>query len=92
MEVERAEYRLSQSYLKNRDFINSIKHANLCITICEKNQAPPLEFFYAFEAVTHVEKAIGQPLRSLEKMKHYFNLLSDDDKKWCSSALDFFMK
>ena len=92
LEVERAEYRLAQSYLKNRDFINSIKHANQCITICEKNTAPPLEFFYAFEAVTHVEKTIGQPLRSLEKMKHYFNLLSDDDKKYCSPALDFFMK
>ncbi|MGZ3725540.1 MAG: hypothetical protein ACXWQQ_07055 [Pseudobdellovibrio sp.] len=92
VEVERAEYRLAQSYLKLRDFINSIKHANLCITICEKNSAPPLEFFYAYEAVAHIEKTIGQPLRSLEKMKHYFNLLSEDDKKWCSSALEFFMK
>ncbi len=92
LETERAEYRLSQSYLKNRDFISSIKHANLCITICEKNNAPALEFFYAYEAVAHVEKAMGQPLRSLEKMKNHFNDLSEDDKKWCSPALEFFMK
>lgn len=87
LETERAEYRLAQSYLKAGDYINSIKHANLCLTICEKNQAAPLEFFFAYEAIACVEKAMKQPLRSLPQMEKFFAELPMDDKSWCESSL-----
>lgn len=90
LETERAEYRLSQSYLKAGDYINSIKHANLCLTICEKNQAGPLEFFFAYEAIACVEKAMNQPLRSLPQMEKFFAELSEDDKSWCETSLTKF--
>jgi hypothetical protein len=87
LETERAEYRLSQSYFRIRDLISSIKHANQCLTICEDNKAEALEFFFAFEALTKIELEMNQPLRSLEKMKHYFSLLSEGDQQWCGPIL-----
>ena len=92
LEIERAEYRLSQSYFRIRDLISSIKHANQCLTICEENKAEALEFFFAYEALVKIELEIGQPLRSLEKMKHYFSLLSEGDKQWCEPILNQIQK
>ncbi|MEQ1722008.1 MAG: hypothetical protein ABL930_02450 [Pseudobdellovibrio sp.] len=87
LEVERAEYRLAQSYLKARDLISSIKHANLCLTICEENKAPSLEFFFAYEAIAGVEIAMNQPLRSLIQIEKHFAALSNEDKLWCEVVL-----
>jgi hypothetical protein len=88
LETERGEYRLAQSYLKAKDFINSIKHANLCLTICEENKAPALELFFAYEAIAGVEKAMKQPLRSLPQMEKYFSQLTNEDKRWCEKSLN----
>jgi hypothetical protein len=90
LDIERAEYRLSQSYLRAGDYINSIKHANLCLTLCEQNSAGPLEFFFAYEAIASVEKAMAQPLRSLPQMQSYFAQLPEADKTWCESSLEKF--
>ena len=87
LEVERSEYRLAQSFLKARDYISSIKHANLCLTICEKNSAAPLEFFFAYEAIALVEVAMKQPSRSLPQMQKYFDLLPENERPWCEAAL-----
>ena len=87
LETERAEYYLAKKYLKCNDYISSIKHANLCLTICEKNTAEPLEFFFAYESIANVEKAMGQPLRSLLKMQEQFEKLSEADKTWCRASL-----
>ncbi len=88
LEVERAEYRLAQSYLKARDLINSIKHANLCLTICETNNAGALEFFFAYESIALVEYKMKQStLRSLPQMQKYFAELSQSDKDWCRQTL-----
>ncbi len=88
LEVERAEYRLARSYLKARDLINSIKHANLCLTICETNNAGALEFFFAYEAIALVEHKMKQStLRSLPQMLKYFAELSQNDKECCRQTL-----
>lgn len=92
LETERAEYRLSQSYFRLRDLISSIKHANQCLTICEENKAGALEFFFAYEALVKIELEMSQPLRSLEKMKHYFSLLSEGDQQWCGPILNQIQK
>jgi hypothetical protein len=88
LEIERGEYRLAKSYLKAKDFISSIKHANLCLTICEENKAPALELFFAYEAIAGVEKAMKQPLRSLPQMEKYFSELTNEDKPWCEKSLN----
>jgi hypothetical protein len=92
LETERAEYRLSQSYFRLRDLLSSIKHANQCLTICEANNAGALEFFFAYESLTKIELEMNQPLRSLDKMKHYFSLLSEADQHWCGSILNQIQK
>ena len=92
LETERAEYRLSQSYFRVRDLISSIKHANQCLTICEENKAGALEFFFAYEALVKIEIEMGQPLRSLEKMKQYFSQLSQGDQQWCEPILNQIQK
>lgn len=92
LETERAEYRLSQSYFRVRDLISSIKHANQCLTICEQNKAEALEFFFAYEALIKIELEMSQPLRSLEKLKHYFSLLSEGDQLWCGPILNQIQK
>lgn len=88
LEVERAEYRLARSYLKAGDLISSIKHANLCLTICELNAAGAIEFFFAYEAIALVEHRMKQStLRSLPQMQKYFAELSQSDKEWCRMTL-----
>lgn len=88
LEVERAEYRLSQSYFQAGDYLNSIKHANLCLTICEQHKAAPLEFFFAYESIAMIEKAMNQPARSLPQMQRCFELLDAGDKSWCEASLN----
>lgn len=87
LQIQRAEYRLAKSYLKNSDILNSIKHANLCLTLCQENSAAPLDMFYAYEAIASVEKKMKQSLRSLPQMEKYFELLSPEDKNWCEKSL-----
>ena len=67
LEIERAEYRLAQSYFKARDLINSIKHANLCLTICETNNAGALEFFFAYESIALVENKMKLLEKSIKR-------------------------
>ena len=88
LEVERAEYRLAKCFLKAGDIISSIRHANLCLTICESNNAGPLELFFAFEAIAAVEKSMKQPLRSLPQMEKFYLLLPPEDQQWCKKSLE----
>lgn len=89
-EVERAEYRLSQSYLRAGKSEESFIHAQNCVEICSGNSAPALEFFFGYEALALAEKAKGNALgyeTAMTQMKKYFEQLSDDDKSWCEVTL-----
>lgn len=93
LEVERAEYRLSQSYLKAGQFEESLIHAQNCIEISSKNSAPALEFFFGYEALALAEKKKSNDLgykTAVEKNKIYFEQLSEDDKSWCLNTLEKF--
>lgn len=93
METERAEYRLSQSYLKANKIEESFVHAQKCIEICETNSAPALEYFFGFECLALVEKVKGNEIgykTAVQNMKKYFDQLSEDDKSWCQSTLKKF--
>lgn len=93
MEIERAEYRLSQSYLKANKIEESFAHAQNCIEICETNSAPALEYFFGFECLAMVEKVKDNEIgykTAVQNMKKYFEQLSEDDKSWCKSTLEKF--
>lgn len=90
LQVERAEYRLSQTYLKAGDFKKSLEHAQNCIEISNENSAPALELFFGYEALALVEKtrqnAVGFN-KALNHAEENFNKLSDADKAWCEKSL-----
>jgi tetratricopeptide (TPR) repeat protein len=90
-EIERAEYRLSQSYLQAGQFEKSLQHAKSCLEICEQNSAPPLEVFFGYEALALVEKARGQKAASdgaVAQMKVLYEIMPEDEKPWCRPALE----
>ncbi|MBN8540469.1 MAG: hypothetical protein J0L82_08785 [Deltaproteobacteria bacterium] len=90
LEVERAEYRLSQTYLKANDYAKSLMHAQECLEVAISNHAPPLEMFFGYEALALVEKAKGNTLgfqKALDHIKANFEKLSAEDKAWCEPSL-----
>jgi tetratricopeptide (TPR) repeat protein len=90
MEVERAEYRLSQTYLKAGDFVKSLEHAQDCLEIAIANDAPPIELFFGYEALALAERAKGNVLGFQKAMEHIrlnFDKLSAEDKTWCEATL-----
>jgi hypothetical protein len=90
LQVERAEYRLSQTFLKAGDTKRSLDHAQFCLEIVQKNNAPALEFFFAHEALALAEKARGNDAefsKAAAQAKVNFEKLNEEDKSWCRSAL-----
>lgn len=85
LEIERAEYRLSQSYLKTGNLKTSERHARLCLEICNANRAPALEFFFAYQAM-----AMAKPdsVSDRTQATEYFNKLDEADKSWCEAELN----
>ncbi len=90
LEVERAEYRLSQTYLKANDFARALEHAQTCLEVAQENNAPPLELFFGYEALALVEKARSNSIgfsKAVEQVKTNFEKLNSEDKSWCESSL-----
>jgi hypothetical protein len=91
LEVERAEYRLAISYLKLPDLSAARRHARRCLDLVREHDAPMLEWFFGFEALAQIERALGNApaaLRAVQDMKAAFEQLSDDDKAWCRPSLE----
>ena len=70
LEVERAEYRLSMSYLKAQELSKALDHARECQRICLENEAAPFELFFAHEALTKVNKALCEELKNKVKPEY----------------------
>lgn len=93
-EVASAEYRLSQSYLQASQIEKSFEHAKLSVEACEANKCSILDFFFAYEALALAEKARSNEngySKAVDKVKFYFEKLSEDDKKWCQKTLGQFL-
>ena len=89
-ETERAEYRLSQTFLQAARYDESLLHALACLEICEINSAPALEFFFGYETLALVEILRGQKDRytgAVQQMKKYYSQLPESEKPWCNAAL-----
>lgn len=91
LEVERAEYRLAISWLKAPDLSAARRHARRCLDIVREHDAPPLEWFFAFEALAQVERALGNgpaAMRAVQDMKAAYERLDEADQAWCRPSLD----
>ena len=91
LEVERAEYRLAISWLKAPDLSAARRHARKCLEIVREHEAPALEWFFGFEALALVERALGNApatAGAVRDMKAAFERLEEGDKAWCQPSLE----
>lgn len=91
LEVERAEYRLAISWLKAPDLSAARRHARKCLDIVREHDAPPLEWFFGFEALAQIERALNNgpaALRAVQDMKAAFDRLDEGDQAWCRPSLE----
>jgi tetratricopeptide (TPR) repeat protein len=90
LQVERAEYRLANTYLKAGNLKLALDHAQECIEISKLNEAPALELFFGFEVLALIEKARQNQTGfeiALTYAKEYFEKLEATDKIWCEKSL-----
>jgi hypothetical protein len=90
LEVERAEYRLAISWLKVPDLSAARRHARRCLDLVREHEAPPLEWFFGYEALALVERALGNApaaARAVQDMKAAFERLEEADREWCRPSL-----
>jgi hypothetical protein len=57
LEEERAEYRLARSQLKAGNALPARMHAERCLQICQRNDAPPFELLFAFAVLALAHRA-----------------------------------
>lgn len=91
LEVERAEYMLAKSNLRAGQTGQARPHAIACLSICQANQAPDFEFFYAHEMLATVARALNQRDefdREMAQAAAAFARLSADDQAACKGDLD----
>lgn len=94
LEVERAEYMLAKSNLRAGQASQARPHAIACLSICQANQAPDFEMFYAHEMLATLARALNQREdldRELAKATTVFARLSADDQAACKGDLDALM-
>lgn len=94
LEVERAEYLLAKTNLRAGQTTQARPHAVACLSICQANQAPDFELFFAHEMLATVARALNQR----EEFDHELALaaaafarLDANDQAACKGDLDALM-
>ncbi|MDP2371160.1 hypothetical protein [Rhodoferax sp.] len=94
LEIERAEYMLAKSNLRAGQTSQARPHAIACLSICQANQAPDFELFFAHEMLATVARALNQREefdRELAQAAAVFARLPADDQAACKGDLDALM-
>lgn len=90
LNVERAEYYLSKYFRKIVDLENAERHGYLCLEICEKEKADPVELFFAHQSlalVFRLKKNDIQYQTHLGFMRKYFTECGQADQSWMKASL-----
>ena len=91
LEVERAEYRLSQSHLAAGNIETAIRHAKFCLDICQENSADPMELFFATECFAKIYSKQNKKeefTKAIQQMESYLSKLNKEDNPWCVRAIN----
>jgi hypothetical protein len=91
LETERAEYRLARTWLQAGDPVEARRHAQACLAIVREHESPPLEAFFAWEALGLVERAAVDPVeyrRALAQAREAYARLDEGDRGWCTASLE----
>ena len=86
LEEERAQYRRARTRLQAGMPVEAIECSRLCLQICQKNDAPAFERFFAHAILAIAHRAAGQDAgceqqRSFALAQH--QALSPDELTWC---------
>ncbi len=90
LEEERAEYRLTCSLLQADRPDGAVASAQRCIAVCERHDAPPVERFYAFEALARAWRAAGDDAAAADaraRCSMVFDALPPDERQGCERVL-----
>jgi hypothetical protein len=91
LQVQRAEYRLSMSWLKAGDVTKSREHARACLAIIEANDGAAIERFFGWEAMCLAERAAGDDAAHVQALAHAlaaFTALDDADRSHCTETMN----
>ncbi len=91
LHIERAEYCLALTHLSAGLFDDAWRHAGQCLAVCLHHQAPPLEHFFAHEAMARVHHARGETAElahHVQSMDSMSGRMSADERAGCRETLD----
>ncbi|MFO1303148.1 MAG: hypothetical protein U1F54_05410 [Burkholderiales bacterium] len=90
LEEERALYRLARSLLAAGQPGEAVLCAQQCAQICEKNDAPAFERFFASAVLARALREDGRH-GDYRQVRHdalnWFDTVPDDEREWCESDL-----
>ena len=88
LEEERAEHRLACSLLEAGDSTRATQSARRCIEICEHNQAPAFERFFAYAALARALRSVGDAAAfeaSRASALQWLACVLPDAQQWCEA-------
>ena len=87
LEEERAEYQLTRCLLRAGDAATALASAQRCLDVCQRNDAPAFELFFANAVLALACRASGDSVAFAAHrdaaLQHY-GRVPDDEKTWCS--------
>ncbi len=86
LEEERALYRLARSLLQAGDPAAAESSARQCVQVCEQNDAPAFERFFAHVVLALATRAMGNAgafKQHRDSAMRQFEQLPEDERKWC---------
>lgn len=90
LEHERAEYRLARCQLQAGDAAQAVQSARLCLAICERNDAPAFELFFAHAVLALASRAVGDAkgfVSHCDSALRSYREVPEDEQSWCSQEL-----
>jgi hypothetical protein len=88
LEEERAEFRLARSLTLAGEPHAGARHAQRCLEICERNEAPAFERFFACYALAGAQRAAGDLAGFARARERALALLAQvpvEDQRWCEA-------
>jgi hypothetical protein len=90
LEEERAHYRLAHSLLAANRPHDAVASAQRCLDVCERNDAPPFERFFAHAVLALAQRAAGDArgfASSHEEARRQYERVPVGERPWCESEM-----
>jgi tetratricopeptide (TPR) repeat protein len=90
LEEERALYRLARSLLAAGQPGEAVLCAQQCAKVCDENDAPPFERFFAIAVLARALREDGRSVdyrQTRNQALDWFDAVPDDEREWCEADL-----